>query len=87
MSAPDTTAANRHRPRCPKCRSVSLTLAEEHLGTGSWGSDEWHVEDDGTIVMTGDGWAGSSPTGRWFFECEDCGHGWRKRSPTNVGSA
>lgn len=72
-------------PRCPQCRNANLTLVELHTGAGCWSSNEWRVED-GLIVLDGDGWSESQPTGRWEFRCEDCDHTWMKRTPTTVTS-
>lgn len=68
------------QPRCPQCRSSSLTLMEEFSGMAQWTSDEWSLDESGELVTLQDsGWSGATPTGRWFYECEDCGHGWTKR--------
>lgn len=80
--------SNTECPRCPQCRSTSLTLMEEHLGVGGWSSDEWSLNENGHVVYAPlSGWSRSEPTGRWLYECEDCGHQWTKRTPTEVANA
>ena len=67
------------QPKCPQCRSRSLTLREEHIGFGVWASDEWRIDENGDIDHNREGWSENSPTGRWEYECEDCGHRWTRR--------
>lgn len=81
---PDQASGTAPQPRCPQCGSAALSLLEFHSLAGGWGPDEWHINEDGMVVLHGHGWNEASPTGRWDLRCEDCGHQWKKRTPTQV---